>query len=62
MNKAVFDIGTNSIKLLIYSSPDKTIIAEYMKISQLGENLSKTGLISENGSYNACCYHFNDEL
>ena len=43
MNKAVFDIGTNSIKLLIYSSPDKTIIAEYMKISQLGENLSKTG-------------------
>ena len=48
MNKAVFDIGTNSIKLLIYSSPDKTIIAEYMKISQLGENLSKTGLISEN--------------
>ena len=47
MNKAIFDIGTNSIKLLIYSYPEKTIIAEYMKISQLGENLSNTGLISE---------------
>ena len=46
---AIFDIGTNSIKCLIAAIDEGKIktIAELSNISRLGENLQKTGKISE---------------